>query len=139
MNTLAIWEVAPSKTEIDTLAQNVANELNDGTIKPEDVAVKVAVIETFAKQLRAKSEEHIIDFLDKCPKGAYNHLGAELKLKDSQTYDYAAYSQRWAELQAQIDVLKEEQKEIEENGKKFERGQIPLKSYKRTYSITLNK
>ena len=56
MNTLAIWEIAPSKSDIDTLAQNVANELIDGTMKAEDVAVKVAVIEAFAKQLRAKSE-----------------------------------------------------------------------------------
>lgn len=139
MNNLMIWEVAPTKTDIDNFANNIANELAEGITKPEDVAVKMAAIETFAKTLRTKVEEHIIDFLDKCPKGAYNHLGAELKLKDSQTYDYAAYSERWAELQAQIDVLKEEQKEIEENGKKFERGQIPLKSYKRTYSITLNK
>jgi len=136
---LAIWEVAPSKTEIDTLAQNVANELNEGTIKAEDVAIKVAVIEAFAKQLRAKSEEYIIDFLDKCPKGKYDHLGANLSLKDSQTYDYASYSPRWAELQAKIDILKAEQKEIEENAKKFEKGSIPLKSYKQSYTITLNK
>jgi len=134
-----IWEVAPTKTDIETYATNVANELNDGLVKAEDIAVKMAAIETFAKTLRIKVEDHVIDFLDKCPKGAYNHLGAELKLKDSQTYDYAAYSQEWADLQTQIDVLKEKQKEIEENGKKFERGQIPLKTYKRTYSITLNK
>ena len=136
---LAIWEVAPSKSEIDILAQNVANELSEGTMKPEDVAIKVAVIESFAKQLRAKSEEHIIDFLDKCPKGKYDHLGANLSLKDSQTYDYASYSPKWAELQVKIDILKAEQKEIEEEGKKFERGQIPLKSYKQSYTITLNK
>lgn len=134
-----IWEVAPTKTDIETYATNVANELNEGLVKAEDIAVKMAAIETFAKTLRTKVEDHVIDFLDKCPKGAYNHLGAELKLKDSQTYDYAAYSQEWADLQTQIDVLKEKQKEIEENGKKFERGQIPLKTYKRTYSITLNK
>ena len=139
MNNLMIWEVAPTKTDIETYATNVANELNEGLVKAEDIAVKMAAIETFAKTLRTKVEEHVIDFLDKCPKGAYNHLGAELKLKDSQTYDYAAYSQEWADLQTQIDVLKEKQKEIEENGKKFERGQIPLKTYKRTYSITLNK
>jgi hypothetical protein len=136
---LAIWEIAPSKTEIDLMAQNVANELNDGIIKAEDIAVKVAVVEAFAKALRSKSEEHIIDFLDKCPKGKYDYLGASLSLKDSQTYDYGAYSEKWAELQVKIDELKAEQKEIEENGKKFERGQIPLKSYKQTYSITLNK
>jgi hypothetical protein len=136
---LAIWEIAPSKTEIDLMAQNVANELNEGTIKAEDIAVKVAVVEAFAKSLRTKSEEHIIDFLDKCPKGKYDYLGAALSLKDSQTYDYGAYSERWAELQLKIDELKAEQKDIEENGKKFERGQIPLKSYKQTYSITLNK
>ena len=136
---LAIWEIAPSKTEIDIMAQNVANELNEGTIKAEDIAVKVAVVEAFAKSLRTKSEEHIIDFLDKCPKGKYDYLGAALSLKDSQTYDYGAYSERWAELQLKIDELKAEQKDIEENGKKFERGQIPLKSYKQTYSITLNK
>jgi hypothetical protein len=134
-----IWEVAPTKTDIETYATNVANELNEGLVKAEDIAVKMAAIETFAKTLRTKVEDHVIDFLDKCPKGVYNHLGAELKLKDSQTYDYAAYSQEWADLQTQIDVLKEKQKEIEENGKKFERGQIPLKTYKRTYSITLNK
>jgi hypothetical protein len=139
MNNLMIWEVAPTKTDIETYATNVANELNEGLVKAEDIAVKMAAIETFAKTLRTKVEDHVIDFLDKCPKGAYNHLGAELKLKDSQTYDYAAYSQEWADLQTQIDVLKEKQKEIEENGKKFERGQIPLKTYKRTYSITLNK
>jgi hypothetical protein len=136
---LAIWEIAPSKTEIDLMAQNVANELSEGIIKAEDIAVKVAVVEAFAKALRSKSEEHIIDFLDKCPKGKYDYLGASLSLKDSQTYDYAAYSEKWAELQVKIDELKAEQKEIEENGKKFERGQIPLKSYKQTYSITLNK
>ncbi len=134
-----IWEVAPSKSEIETLAQNVANELIEGTIKAEDIAVKISVIETFAKVLRAKSEEHIIDFLDKCPKGKYDHLGASLSLKDSQTYDYAAYSEKWAELQSKIDILKAEQKDIEEEGKKFERGQIPLKSYKQSYVITLNK
>ncbi|MGI9137884.1 MAG: hypothetical protein ACR2IM_02470 [Sediminibacterium sp.] len=139
MNNLMIWEVAPTKSEIEMYAENVANELSEGLTRPEDIAVKMAAIETFAKTLRSKVEEHIIDFLDKCPKGSYNHLGAELKLKDSQTYDYASYSPRWAELQAQIDILKEEQKEIEENGKKFERGSIPLKSYKQTYSITLNK
>lgn len=136
---LAIWEIAPSKTEIDLMAQNVANELNEGIIKAEDIAVKVAVVEAFAKALRSKSEEHIIDFLDKCPKGKYDYLGASLSLKDSQTYDYGAYSEKWAELQLKIDELKAEQKDIEENGKKFERGQIPLKSYKQTYSITLNK
>ena len=38
-----------------------------------------------------------------------------------------------------IETIKEQQKEIEENGKKYERGAIPLKSYKRTYTITLNK
>lgn len=139
MNNLMIWEVAPTKTDIENYATNVANELNDGLVKAEDIAIKMAAIETFAKTLRTKVEDYVIDFLDKCPKGAYNHLGAELKLKDSQTYDYAAYSQEWADLQTQIDVLKEKQKEIEENGKKFERGQIPLKTYKRTYSITLNK
>ena len=108
-------------------------------IKAEDIAVKVAVVEAFAKALRSKSEEHIIDFLDKCPKGKYDYLGASLSLKDSQTYDYGAYSEKWAELQVKIDELKAEQKDIEENGKKFERGHIPLKSYKQTYSITLNK
>lgn len=139
MNAIQIWEIAPSKSEIETLAQNVANELSEGTMKAEDVAVKVAVLENFTKTLRAKSEEHIIDFLDKCPKGKYDYLGASLSLKDTQTYDYAAYSPRWAELQAQIDVLKAEQKEIEENAKKYERGAIPLKSYKQSYVINLNK
>jgi hypothetical protein len=139
MSNLMIWEVAPTKSEIEAFADNVANELAEGITKPEDVAVKMAALETFAKTLRSKSEEYIIDFLGKCPKGAYNHLGAELKLKDSQTYDYGAYSEKWAELQAQIDVLKEQQKEIEETAKKYERGMIPLKSYKQTYSITLNK
>jgi predicted nucleic acid-binding Zn-ribbon protein len=139
MNNLMIWEVAPTKTDIENYATNVANELAEGTMKAEDVAVKMAAIETFAKSLRTKVEDHVIDFLDKCPKGKYDHLGASLSLKDIQTYDYAAYSPEWAELQSQIDVLKEKQKEIEENGKKYERGQIPLKSYKRTYSITLNK
>lgn len=139
MNEVLIWEIAPSKSDIELLAKNVANELNKGTIKAEDIAVKISVVEHFAKSLRANAEEHIIDFLDKCPKGKYDHLGAAMSLKDSQTYDYAAYSPRWAELQKQIDVLKEEQKEIEENAKKYERGAIPLKSYKQTYTITLNK
>lgn len=139
MNELMIWEVAPTKSEIEVYAQNVADQLAEGVIKAEDIAVKVAAVETFAKTLRAKSEEYIIDFLGKCPKGKYSYLGADLSLKDSQTYDYAGYSERWAELQAKIDILKAEQKEIEENGKKFERGQIPLKSYKQSYIITLNK
>lgn len=139
MNDLLIWSVAPTKADIETYCNRIADELNEGTTKPEDVAVKIAAIEVFGKTLRGKAEEHIVDFLNKCPKGAYNHLGADLKLKDSQTYDYAAYSDNWKELQDKIDILKAEQKEIEENGKKFERGMIPLKTYKQTYSITLNK
>ena len=139
MNDLLIWSVAPTKADIEKYCDNVANELSEGLSRPEDIAVKIAAIEVFAKTLRSKAEEHIIEFLNKCPKGSYNHLGADLKLKDSQTYDYAGYSERWAELQSQIDLLKAEQKEIEDNAKKYERGQIPLKTYKQTYSITLNK
>jgi hypothetical protein len=49
MNNLMIWEVAPTKTDIENYATNVANELAEGTMKAEDVAVKMAAIETFAK------------------------------------------------------------------------------------------
>lgn len=139
MQNLTIWEIAPTKSDLENYATTIGNELDEGITKPEDVAVKVAALESFAKLVRAKSEEYIVDFLNKCPKGAYSYLGADLKLKDSQTYDYASYSARWKELQDQIDILKAEQKDIEDNGKKFERGTIPLKSYKQTYSITLNK
>ena len=49
MNNLLIWEVAPTKSEIEMYAQNICNELNEGFTKPEDLAVKIAAIETFAK------------------------------------------------------------------------------------------
>ena len=68
MNNLMIWEVAPTKSEIEVFAAAVANELAEGITKPEDVAVKMAAMESFVKSLRAKAEEHIIDFLNKCPK-----------------------------------------------------------------------
>lgn len=139
MNEITLGQLAPTKTEIDQLTDQIKAQLDEGVIAPEIVAVKIAAIENFAKALRVKAEEYVIDFLSKCPKGAYETLGAKLALKDSQTYDYGAYSDRWAELQAQIDVLKAEQKEIEDNAKKYERGAIPLKSYKQTYSLTLNK
>jgi hypothetical protein len=139
MNEITLGQLAPTKSEIDKLTDYIKEQLDEGTIAPEIVAVKVAAIENFAKALRVKAEEYVIDFLSKCPKGSYETLGAKLALKDSQTYDYGAYSDRWAELQAQIDILKAEQKEIEETAKKYERGAIPLKSYKQTYSLTLNK
>ena len=139
MNEITLGQLAPTKTEIDQLTDQIKAQLDEGVIAPELVAVKIAAIENFAKALRIKAEEYVIDFLSKCPKGSYETLGAKLALKDSQTYDYGAYSDRWAELQAQIDVLKAEQKEIEDNAKKYERGAIPLKSYKQTYSLTLNK
>ena len=63
MSNLLIWEVAPTKSEIEMYAQNICNELNEGFTKPEDLAVKMAAIETFAKTLRAKVEEHIIVIL----------------------------------------------------------------------------
>lgn len=139
MNEITLGQLAPTKTEIDQLTDQIKAQLDEGLIAPEIVAVKIAAIENFAKALRVKAEEYVIDFLSKCPKGSYETLGAKLALKDSQTYDYGAYSERWAELEAQIQVLKAEQKEIEETAKKYERGAIPLKYYKQTYSLTLNK
>jgi hypothetical protein len=139
MNEITLGQLAPTKTEIDQITETIRLELEEGRINPEFVAVKIAAIENFAKALRVKSEEYIIDFLSKCPKGTYDYLGAKISLKDSQTYDYGAYSEKWAELEDKIQGLKAEQKAIEESAKKFERGQIPLKSYKQTYSLTLTK
>lgn len=139
MNEITLGQLAPTKTEIEKLTDSIKEELEQGLMAPDLVAIKIAAIENFAKSLRVKAEEYVIDFLSKCPKGSYETLGAKLSLKDSQTYDYGAYSERWAELEAQIQVLKAEQKEIEETAKKYERGAIPLKSYKQTYSLTLNK
>ncbi len=57
---------------------------------------------------------------------------------DSVKYDYS-HIEEWAALEQTIQMAKEKQKEIEEEEKKWRRGELPVKSATSTFKVQLSK
>jgi hypothetical protein len=135
---LKVSDLQPTKFGIDLMADTIAEGVKTGNADPLPIAVKMTALETLAKAVREKIQPDVMDALGKHPKGKAEILGASMAQADTIRYDYS-HIKEWAELDAQIKWLSDRKKAIEDEEKKYRRGELPVLSASTTFKITLAK
>lgn len=138
VNDIKVGDIAPTKFGIELLADSIQEQINDGLLDPLDVAIKFNSIEQLAKSVKTRITENVLSELVKHPKGKAEILGATVSEMTTIKYDYSDLP-RWTELEEQIKVLKEQQKEIEDKERTYHKGDLPIKSASSTFKIQLSK
>ena len=138
LNDIKVGEIRPTKFGIEILADSIQEQINDGLLDPLDVAIKFNSIEQLAKSVKSRITENVLTELTKHPKGTAEVLGASVSEMVTIQYDYSDLP-GWTELEEQIKVLKEQQKEIEDKERTYHKGDLPIKSASSTFKIQLSK
>lgn len=138
VNEIKVGDIAPTKFGIELLADSIQEQINDGTLDPLDVAIKFNSIEQLAKSVKTRITENVLTELIKHPKGKAEVLGATVSEMTTVKYDYSDLP-GWLELEEQIKVLKDQQKEIEDKERTYFKGNLPIKSASSTFKIQLSK
>jgi hypothetical protein len=133
-----VGDIQPTKYGIDLVAESIAEVVNGGHHNPLEVLVRVSAIESLCKAVRDKLSDTAQAELDKYPKAKADVLGASVSRMESVKYDYTTFPE-WVEAERQIAELKEKQKQIEEEEKKWRRGELAVKSVTSTFKIQLAK
>lgn len=112
MNQLAnLNEFEPTKANIETLAQLIAQEVEEGNVNPIDYSVKLTAIIEVCEAAKAKIAEQTLNELDKNG-GKAVALGAKVERKEVGTkwsYNNAA----WSYLKSLEDGYSEKRKQVE--------------------------
>jgi len=127
-----------SKTDIEQIVSNVFDRVSNGTLNTLNLAIVMNSIEYLTKSVKEKIQSEVINELYKYPKNKAEINGATVSSMDLVKYDYSAVD-GWQELEDQIIILKQKQKELEENEKKYHRGDLPIKSATSTFKVQLAK
>ena len=138
VNDIKVGDIAPTKFGIELLADSIQEQINDGLLDPLDVAIKFNSIEQLAKSVKTRITENVLSELVKHPKGKAEILGATVSEMTTIKYDYSDLP-GWNELEEQIKVLKEQQKEIEDKERTYFKGNLSIKSASSTFKIQLSK
>ena len=138
LNDIKVGEIRPTKFGIEILADSIQEQINDGLLDPLDVAIKFNSIEQLAKSVKTRITENVLSELVKHPKGKAEVLGASVSEIVTIKYDYSDLP-GWNELEEQIKVLKDQQKEIEDKERAYYKGNLPIKSASSTFKIQLSK
>ena len=138
VNEIKVGDIAPTKFGIELLADSIQEQINDGTLDPLDVAIKFNSIEQLAKSVKTRITENVLAEFVKHPKGKAEVLGATVSEMVTVKYDYSDLP-GWNELEEQIKVLKDQQKEIEDKERTYFKGNLPIKSASSTFKIQLSK
>jgi len=138
VNDLKIADIAPSKLGIELVADSIQEQINDGLLDPLDVAIKFNCIEQLANSVKSRIKDNVLTELTKHPKGKADILGATVSEMVTIKYDYSDLP-GWLELEEQIKLLKEKQKEIEDKERTYHKGDLPIKSASSTFKIQLSK
>jgi hypothetical protein len=133
-----VGDIQPTKYGIDLVAESIAEVVNGGHHDPLEVLVRLNAIETLCKSVRDKLSDTAQSELDKHPKGKADILGASISRMEVIRYDFSNI-EGYAEIEAQIATLKDKLKEIEEEEKKWRRGELAVKSVTSTFKIQLAK
>jgi len=133
-----VGDVQPTKYGIDLVAESIAEYVNGGHYDPLEVLVRLNAIEALCKAVRDKLSETAQAELDKYPKAKADILGASISRMESVKYDYTTFPE-WVEAERQISELKEKQKAIEDEEKKWRRGELAIKTVTSTFKIQLAK
>lgn len=137
-NALITLQKNPTKENISKLVESFRQQVDDGNIDPLSIAVSMSALETLVKELRATISGYVMDEVAKYPKGNASHLGASVSLMETIKHDYS-HIQAWSDLEALIVTARENQKKIEEEEKKWRRGELPVKSMTSTFKVQLPK
>ena len=138
IDDVRVSDIQPTKFGIELLADTIAESIKDGHTEPIAVAVKMTALEQLAKEVRERIKEDVQAELSKHPKSKAEILGASVTQFDSIRYAYD-HIPEWKELTNQIDELTAKRKAIEDEEKKWRRGELPVISATTTFKVTLSK
>lgn len=138
VNDLKVGDIAPTKFGIELLADSIQEEINEGNLDALEVAIKFNSIEQLANSVKSRIKDNVLTELTKHPKGKADILGATVSEMVTIKYDYSDLP-GWLELEEQIKLLKEKQKEIEDKERTYHKGDLPIKSASSTFKIQLSK
>ena len=138
INDLKMGDIAPTKFGIELLADSIQEQINKGNLDPLEIAIKFNCIEQLAKSVKTRIADNVLAELVKHPKGKAEILGASVSEMVTIKYDYSDLP-GWLELEEQISLLKEKQKEIEDKERTYHKGDLPIKSASSTFKIQLSK
>lgn len=142
-HNLAVWEtaigdIAPTKFGLELMADSIAEQVSEGHAEALSVIIRMNAIETLTKLVKERINQMATDELYRHPKLRAELLGAEVTLVDTPRYDFSMEPQ-WQELEEQITWMREKQKEIEHEAKKYRRGELPVKSVSQAIRVNLSK
>jgi hypothetical protein len=137
-NALALLQNNPTKTNIAQIVDHFVGAINDGNMSAIDVAINIAALESLAKELRSRITENVITDLFHHPKQKAEIRGATVTMVDSNRFDYS-HIEKWSDLETVIVTARDQQKEIEEEEKKWRRAELPIKSSSSSFKIQLSK
>jgi uncharacterized protein YbgA (DUF1722 family) len=120
------------------MADAIAEETLAGKLDPLSVMVQMAALEQLTKAVREKIAEAAKEQLYKHPKQVAEILGAKVQAVDLPKYDYR-HVDGWFELSDTISALTEKRKAIEEDEKKYRRGELPVLSVSQSIKVNLAK
>lgn len=138
VNDIKVGDIAPTKFGIELIADSIQEQVNEGNLDPLEVAIKFNSIEQLAKSVKTRIVDNVLSELTKHPKGKADIFGASVSEMVTVKYDYSDLP-GWLELEEQIKVLKEQQKEIEDKERTYHKGDLPIKSATSTFKIQLSK
>jgi uncharacterized protein YbgA (DUF1722 family) len=138
LSEIKIADIAPTKFGIDMMADAIAEETLAGKLDPLSVMVQMAALEQLTKAVREKIAEAAKEQLYKHPKQVAEILGAKVQAVDLPKYDYR-HVDGWFELSDTISALTEKRKAIEEEEKKYRRGELPVLSVSQSIKVNLAK
>jgi len=148
-----INQILPTKSNIAKLANEVALDISNGWLEPFDTIARVEGVAQLCAAIKEATKPAIRLELEKYGKEGHTALNAKFELAETGVkYDYSA-DPIWANLDAEIEVLKAKQKEQETflkalskplNETNLESGEIieripPVKTSTSSYKITLAK
>jgi hypothetical protein len=121
MSNINIREFQPTKTNISTLAAEIASAVLNGESDPIALAVQLAAIEKVCEQARELIKDSVSAELSK-HNGKTEILGAKIERKEVGTkYDYTA-SEAWSTIKAMEDKIAEHRKAVEAIAKALPEG-----------------
>jgi hypothetical protein len=138
LSEIKIADIAPTKFGIDMMADAIAEETLAGKLDPLSVMVQMAALEQLTKAVREKIAEAAKEQLYKHPKQVAEILGANVQAVDLPKYDYR-HVPEWETLTGVITEYTTRRKEIEEEEKKYRRGELPVLSVSQSIKVNLAK
>ena len=138
LSEIKIADIAPTKFGIDMMADAIAEETLAGKLDPLAVMVQMAALEQLTKAVREKIAEAAKEQLYKHPKQVAEILGAKVQAVDLPKYDYR-HVPEWETLTGVITEYTTRRKEIEDDEKKYRRGELPVLSVSQSIKVNLAK